>query len=179
VGDHDDHEDNQHDTRLDEDGDVALRTPPKRKGFLAHRKYAELNPVSLRDPLGEDTLDDLESAMREAERKLNILRETCRINCTGECVAITTGEASYKGSRYEHGQFSKAYQDALWEAESKAGKKRDEAVKNGNAACKERTATKDARCKCQDMMPGEVDCKGDAKKKKIICEITWRGTCSV
>jgi hypothetical protein len=38
VGDLDDHEDHQHDSWLSEDGDVALRAPPKRKGFLTHRK---------------------------------------------------------------------------------------------------------------------------------------------
>jgi hypothetical protein len=47
VGYQDDHEDHQHDNRLDEVGDVALRAPPKRKGFLTHRNYA-IEPNGIR-----------------------------------------------------------------------------------------------------------------------------------
>jgi RHS repeat-associated protein len=53
VGSQDDHQDNQYDSRLSEDGDVALRAPPKRKGFLTHRTSGNTLVASHKyDPLG-------------------------------------------------------------------------------------------------------------------------------
>jgi hypothetical protein len=64
----DDHQDHQHDSRLEDGGDVALCSPPKRKGFHTHRRREKSN-YPYREYMQENEWTDMLADATAAEDK--------------------------------------------------------------------------------------------------------------